>query len=379
MHILYIYPELTIKGGADKIIIEKANYFVRHGYEVTIVTESQMGHPLAFPLDSNVRHIDMELDFNEQYRHGSLRRLWIYLKLMSRYKKKLSAVLMKENADVVITTLGRSTSILPYVNDKSIKIGEAHTTKRNLRSLHMLEYRGGIYKYAARFLRWKMERDISHLKALVLLTPEDANDWSSTVKTHVIPNPITLIPSISASLNNKQVLMVGRYNDAKGYDYLIDAWEIVHHRHPDWILNVYGSGELYDQVVKWISVKNLEGTIILHEPTSKIMDKYLESSICVLSSRYEGFSLVIVEAMACGVPCVSFDSPHGPRNIIRNGEDGILVEYLNSQALADGICCLIENVDLRKELGSNARRNVIRFSEDVVMKQWDELFKSLTL
>ena len=224
-----------------------------------------------------------------------------------------------------------------------------------------------------------MERDISHLKALVLLTPEDAKDWSSTVKTHVIPNPITLIPSISASLNNKQVLMVGRYNDAKGYDYLIDAWEIVHHRHPDWILNVYGSGELYDQVVKWISVKNLEGTIILHEPTSKIMDKYLESSICVLSSRYEGFSLVIVEAMACGVPCVSFDSPHGPRNIIRNGEDGILVEYLNSQALADGICCLIENVDFRKELGSNARRNVIRFSEDVVMKQWDELFKSLTL
>ena len=379
MHILYIYPELTIKGGADKIIIEKANYFVRHGYEVTIVTESQMGHPLAFPLDSNVRHIDMELDFNEQYRHGSLRRLWIYLKLMSRYKKKLSAVLMKENADVVITTLGRSTSILPYVNDKSIKIGEAHTTKRNLRSLHMLEYRGGIYKYAARFLRWKMERDISHLKALVLLTPEDANDWSSTVKTHVIPNPVTLIPSISASLNNKQVLMVGRYNDAKGYDYLIDAWDIVHHRHPDWILNVYGSGELYDQVVKWISVKNLEETIILHEPTSQIMDKYLESSICVLSSRYEGFSLVIVEAMACGVPCVSFDSPHGPRNIIRNGEDGILVEYLNSQALADGICCLIENVDLRKELGSNARRNVIRFSEDVVMKQWDELFKSLTL
>ena len=379
MRILYIYSELTIKGGADKIIIEKANYFVRHGYEVTIVTESQMGRPLAFPLDSNVRLIDMELDFNEQYRHGSLRRLWIYLKLMSRYKKKLSAVLMKENADIAITTLGRSTSILPYVNDKSIKIGEAHTTKRNLRSLHLLEYRGGIYKYAANFLRWKMERDISHLKALVLLTPEDAKDWSSTVKTHVIPNPITLIPSISASLNNKQVLMVGRYNDAKGYDYLIDAWEIVHHRHPDWILNVYGSGELYDQVVKWISVKNLEGTIILHEPTSKIMDKYLESSICVLSSRYEGFSLVIVEAMACGVPCVSFDSPHGPRNIIRNGEDGILVEYLNSQALADGICCLIENVDLRKELGSNARRNVIRFSEDVVMKQWDELFKSLTL
>ena len=379
MHILYIYSELTIKGGADKIIIEKANYFVRHGYEVTIVTEAQMGRPLAFPLDSSVKHIDMGLDFNEQYRHGSLWRLWIYFKLMSRYKKMLTAYLMKEKVDIAITTLGRSIGILPYINDKSVKIGEAHTTKRNLRSLHLLECRGGIYKYVAKFMRWKMERNISHLKSLVLLTPEDANDWSSIVETHVIPNPISLIPSVPASLNNKQVLMVGRYNDAKGYDYLIDAWAIVHHRHPDWILNVYGSGELHDQVVKWISVKHLEKTIILHEPTSEIIDKYLESSICVLSSRYEGFSLVIMEAMSCGVPCVSFDCPYGPRNIIRNGEDGIIVEYLSSQALADGICCLIEDVKLRKEFGSNARKNITRFSKDVVMKQWDELFKSMML
>ena len=379
MHILYIYSELTIKGGADKIIIEKANYLVRHGYEVTIVTEAQMGRPLAFPLDSSVKHIDMGLDFNEQYRHGSLWRLWIYFKLMSRYKKMLTAYLMKEKVDIVITTLGRSIGILPYINDKSVKIGEAHTTKRNLRSLHLLECRGGIYKYVAKFMRWKMERNISHLKSLVLLTPEDANDWSSIVETHVIPNPISLIPSVPASLNNKQVLMVGRYNDAKGYDYLIDAWAIVHHRHPDWILNVYGSGELHDQVVKWISKKKKKKTIILHEPTSEIIDKYLESSICVLSSRYEGFSLVIMEAMSCGVPCVSFDCPYGPRNIIRNGEDGIIVEYLSSQALADGICCLIEDVKLRKEFGSNARKNITRFSKDVVMKQWDELFKSMML
>ena len=379
MHILYIYPEFTIKGGADKIIIEKANFFVQHGYEVTIVTESQMGRPIVFPLDSKVKHIDMGLDFNEQYRHGNLRRLWIYIKLMRRYKKMLTAVLMKENVDIAITTLGRSIGILPYINDGSVKIGEAHTTKRNLRSLHLIESRGGIYKYFSKYLRWKMERDVSHLKVLVLLTPEDANDWSAIVKTHVIPNPISIFPVVPASLDNKQVLMVGRYNDAKGYDYLINAWAIVHLRHPDWILNVYGSGELYDQIVKWISVKHLEKTIILHEPTSGIIEKYIESSICVLSSRYEGFSLVIVEAMSCGVPCVSFDSPHGPRNIIRNGEDGIIVEYLNSQALADGICCLMENVKLRKEFGLNARKNITRFSKDVVMKQWDELYKSLTL
>ena len=107
------------------------------------------------------------------------------------------------------------------------------------------------------------------------------------------------------------------------------------------------------------------------------MEKYLESSICVLSSIYEGFSLVIMEAMSCGIPCVSFDSPFGPRNIIKDGEDGILVEYLNSQALAENICKVIEDEQLRKRLGEKAKQNIQRFSQDAIMKQWTDLFESL--
>ena len=116
----------------------------------------------------------------------------------------------------------------------------------------------------------------------------------------------------------------------------------------------------------------------MHEPTNQIMDKYLESSICIVSSRYEGFSMAIVEAMASGVPCVSFDCPFGPRNIIKNEEDGILVEYLNSKALADNICRLIEDDNLRIKLGANARVNIQRFSEEKIMNQWINLFNSLT-
>ena len=171
--------------------------------------------------------------------------------------------------------------------------------------------------------------------------------------------------------------MVGRYNDAKGYDYLIPAWEKVHQRHPDWVLDVYGSGELHDQVVGWIAERHLEKSIVLHEPTSEIMEKYMESSICVLSSRYEGFSMVLVEAMSCGVPCVSFDCPHGPRTIIANGEDGLLVDYLNVDALADGLCKLMEDEKLRMRLGENARKSVLRYSEERVMGLWTNLFNSL--
>ena len=378
MHILYIYSELTTKGGADKIIVDKANYLVDHGCDVTIVTESQMGRETVFPLDSRVKHIDLGLDFNEQYRHGPIRRFCIYLRLMRQYKRKLRQVLKQEKADIAITTFGRSANVLPYIDDGSVKIGEAHTTMRNLRSLHLMEQKGGLYGLLARHMRRKMVSSAAKMKTLVTLTPEDANDWKGISDVRVIPNPIPPLSEVPAKLDNKQALMVGRYNDAKGYDYLIPAWEIVHSRHPEWILNVYGSGELHDQVVKWIEEHHLQQSIILHDPVNNIMDKYLESSICVLSSRYEGFSLVIAEAMSCGVPCVSFDCPHGPRNIIRNGEDGLLVEYLNVQALADGICRLIDDDALRRTMGDKARQNIRRFAKETVMQQWMELFNSIT-
>ena len=222
-----------------------------------------------------------------------------------------------------------------------------------------------------------MCRYASKLDVLVLLTPNDADAWKNIAKTYVIPNPISFFPEKSASLDNKQVIMVGRYNDAKGYDYLIPAWEIVHQRCPDWILQVYGSGELHDDVVNWVKERHLDDSIVLNDPTDDIMSKYLKSSICVLSSRYEGFSLVILESMACGVPVVSFDCPYGPRNIIKDGEDGLLVDYLNVMALADGICSLMKNDTMRKEMGKKARINVQRFSKECIMKQWVDLFNKL--
>jgi glycosyltransferase involved in cell wall biosynthesis len=358
-------------------LVEKANWLVNHGYDVTIVTESQMGRPLSFVIDNKIRHVDMGLDFNKQYTKGPLQRFYIYNSLMKKYKLRLERTLQDLHPDIVITAMGRSLSLLSKMNDGSIKIGEAHTTKNHLRSLHLMEEKGGLFSLVAKYMRWKMYNNVSKLKALVLLTQKDADDWKSITETYVIPNSISFYPKEPAKLENKQVIMVGRYNDAKGYDYLIPAWDIVHRRHPDWILVVYGSGELYENVVRWVKERNLEKSIILNQPTDFIMEKYLESSICVLSSRYEGFSLVITESMACGVPVVSFDCPHGPRTIISNGEDGILVEYKNTKALAEGICHLMEDEELRKSFGEKARLNILRFSKENVMPRWEMLFNKL--
>lgn len=377
IHILYIYSEITIKGGTDKVLTEKANYLATHGYRVTIITESQMGRPLSFELAPEVHHVDMGLDFNKQYTQNSFSRFFTYVSLMSQYKKQLKKILVELHPDITITTMGRSLSLLSKMHDGSIKIGEAHTTRLHLRSLHLMEQRGVFFRWIAKYMRWKMYRCASNLSVLVLLTQQDAEDWSGVTKTTVIPNPLSFYPADAARLDNKQAIMVGRYNDAKGYDYIIPAWEIVHRRYPSWQLHVYGSGELHDDILRWIHERHLEHAIILHEPIDNIQEKYLESSICVLSSRYEGFSLVIIEAMACGVPCVSFDCPYGPRTIIKNEVDGLLVDYLNVAALASDICSLIDNPLYRKKLGGNARKNILRFSKENVMIMWENLFEEL--
>ena len=377
MKIVYIYSQLTISGGADRVLTDKANYLAEHGYDITIITESQMGRPVVFPLSPKVRLIDMGIDFDKQYGHNILYRGFLYLRYIRIYKKKLKRILFEIKPDIVITLMGRSLDFITSIQDGSIKIGEAHTTKKHLRSYHLLEEKGGFHKYLARFLRKKQIASATKLDALVLLTKQDAEDWNDVTKTYVIPNAIPHIPEESSHLTNKQAIMVGRYNDAKGYEYITEAWETVHKKHPEWTLNIYGSGEMHDDVERWIKERNLQDTMIMHKPTNHIMEKYTESSICVLSSRYEGFSLVIMEAMSCGVPCVSFDTPFGPRNIIADGEDGILVDYLNTEALADNICKVIEDDSFRKRLGTNAKKNIQRFSQDAIMQQWQELFHSL--
>ncbi|MCR5644465.1 MAG: glycosyltransferase family 4 protein [Prevotella sp.] len=377
MKVFYVYTALLTKGGADRVLTEKANWLAEHGYEVGIITDTQMGRPPVFPLSTMVKLINLDIDFSKEYGHNLLMRTYLYYQLMSEYKRKMKAVLDAEKPDIVITTMGRDLDFLTDIYKDGAIIGEAHTTKHFIRNFHLLEQRGFPYKQIAWYWRRKMDRNAQKLKGIVLLTKEDAESWQGTTRTYVIPNALPFEPNEASNLQNKQAIAVGRYNNAKGYEYLVEAWQIVHRKHPDWTIHIYGSGEMKEQVKSLIEGNNLQNTMLMHEPTDNIREKYLESSICVVSSRYEGFSMVILESMVCGVPVVSFDCPHGPRNIIHNGEDGILVEYLNTQAMADSICELIEHPGQRIELGKKAQNNIQRFSKDRVMKLWTEFFSEL--
>ena len=377
MHILYIYPEITIKGGADKVIVEKANYLACHGYDVTIVTEAQMGRELSFPLDARVKHVDMGIDFNRQYSLHGIRRLLTYGNMLRQYKKRLKTTLMTIRPDIVITAMGRSIDYIVDIHDGSVKIGEAHSVKANVRSLNVMERKGGLRRLLARLIRWHVNRVVSRLDALVLLTQQDADSWTEARQTFVIPNAVLQLPKQVSTLDNKKVLMVARYNDAKGYHYMVETWQKVYQRHPDWILNVYGSGELHNDVVRLIQEHHLSNSMILHEPVDNIMEQYLDSSIYVMSSRYEAFPMVLLEAMACGVPCVSFDCPWGPRSIITDGIDGLLVENGNVSQLAEKIIYMIEHPEERMRMGANAVNKSARYQIDRLAKDWQQLFESL--
>ena len=240
-----------------------------------------------------------------------------------------------------------------------------------------MEEKGGIHKMIAQSWRKKQEKAIKQLDAFVVLTKQDALNWESVRSSVIIPNPLTLSTDTVAKCNSKKVISVGRYSEQKGYDILIKAWKLVNEKHPDWELIIYGEGELKPYLEQEIELNQLNTNVILHPPVSNIVDKYLESAFYVMSSRFEGFGLVLTEAMLCGLPCISFDCPSGPREIIAHNEDGLLVENGNISKLVEAICYFIENEDTRKEMGKKATQNMSRYGKPAIMKKWDELFNSL--
>ena len=377
MKITYIYTALVTRGGADRVITNKASWLAEHGYDVMIVTDTQLGREPIYPLSPKVVLHDLAIDFSLEYGHSLPVRAWWYFKLMRQYRKKLTEVLMKRQSDVVITTLGRDLDFLTKIKDGSVKIGESHIARQFSRNFHLMEQKGGLHKMIAQRWRKKQEKDVCKLDALVLLTREDANSWKGVTNTFVIPNPTPFYPEESSTCESHKAICVGRLNEQKGYEYLIDAWTIVSKRHPDWILNAYGSGEIKEQLQMRIDEKGVSNSLILNEPTSDIIDKYLESSIYIMSSRFEGFPMVLLEAMSCGLPCVSFDCPNGAKDIIEDGRNGFLVGYLNVEQLADNICKLIENESLRKEMSNHAREDVKHYLPTEIMKLWERLFSDI--
>lgn len=377
MKIIYAVECVNMTGGYDRIIIEKANYLAEHGHEVLIVVSFHGSIKPYYDVSEKVKLIDLNIDFFKQYNHNLLVRAFIYIKLMRRYRRKLTDLLCAEQADIVITTLGREIDFITDIGDGSKKIGESHIAKEYVRNLHLMEQRGMLYRLIAKHWRRKLYKKVKRLNALVLLTQHDADGWKDIVKTVVIPNSLPFYPQYASSCDNKRVIFVGRFNEQKGLEYLIKTWEGVYKKHNDWTLHMFGQGEQETMLKRLIEDAGLGDVVIVRQPTKDILEEYINSSLFLLTSRFEGLPMVLIEALACGLPIVSFNCPWGPADIIRDGEDGFLVEYLNTDEATLRVCQLIESPELRKAMGANARVNVQRYRRDVIMRKWNDLFISV--
>ena len=373
--IVYCTPALYVAGGMERVLTMKANYFAEHfGYDVTIILTDGKEKPIFYPLSDKVKVINLDIGFEELWTCSFLKKIFFYLKKQHLYKKLLNRELMRIRPDITVSMLRREINFINDIQDGSKKIGEIHINRANFRNF---EGNNALKNLFSKFWMNSLLSKLQRLDRFVVLTEKDKEAWVELNNVCVIPNPLSFTSTRHSDLSEKRIIAVGRYCHEKGYDLLLKAWGIVQNRTTDWRLEIFGEGDRtqYEEMVDTLNLDRHR--CILNGRSSKIQDEFLNSSLSVCSSKFEGFGLVITEAMACGLPVVSFDCPWGPRAIISDGEDGILVENGNVDKLAETIVLMIQNPERRKAMADKAIENVQRFRIDQIAGLWKSLFESL--
>ena len=376
MKIVYVVGGLLAPNGMSSVLSSKINYLAEHtDYEIYMILTEKAGHPWYYQINPKVKWVNFDINFDELDTMPLYIKLFFYALKQRKYKKMFTDYLMQIRPDITVSTVRREINFINDIPDGSRKIGEIHFNKSNYRNIHLPFVPTFVNTYLSDRWMGRLQKQIDRLDRFVVLTQKDAANWKGLDNLMVIPNFITHIPSDASTCTSKKAIAVGRYDTVKGFDMLIDAWRIVYQRHPDWELFIYGAGDK-DAYQSIANSYGMETVVHCEGPVSDIEKKYIESSFLVLSSRNEGFGLVMVEAMAAGLPVVAFDCPCGPSDIIIPNEDGLLVQNGNIENLGNSICKLIEKPSMRQNLGEKARENSKRFSQDEVMRLWINLFEN---
>ena len=375
MKLIYCMASVYNPGGMERVLLNKVCWFAaRDGYKGMGVTTDQQGRPPFYQFPENVQMVDLGINYSVDNDRSPIAKITSYFQKRRKHRKVLADLLLRERADVVISLYPSESSFIPKIKDGSKKVLELH-----LNRYFRLQYgRSGLLGLADRFRSWQDVRIARKFDKFVVLTKEDAGYWGNLPNLEVIPNAAPDVPEITYNPSSHRIIAVGRLDYQKGFDRLIDAWSMVSEDlRKEWNLDIFGQGEWKEMLEKKIDGLGMGSSVKINPPTKDIFKEYASSAFIVMSSHYEGLPMVLIEAMSCGLPGVCFDFKCGPKDIIIDGENGLLISEGDVPGLAKAMERLMFDESLRTRMSGEALSIREPYSEKRVMEQWVNCFRSI--
>lgn len=386
MRIVYCIPHLYNSGGMERVLTQKVNWLAAHtDYEITIITTelTPVGQSdVYFELDERVRVEAFGIDFNADYPKPLLSKYIGHARRLRAYKRALTEYIRSHTIDLCISLGGKEVAFISTLPCRTMV--EFHFAKDHRQQLLDANHTGWFWHLLGRIRTWQLVRDVRSVEQIIALTEKDRQDWQQAGCTNVkcIPNPCALNSRKSKveSRKTKKVLAVGRLHEQKGFDMLLEAWNNVQRDNvqctKEWVLRIVGEGAqraALEQQIRDLHLSN----VVLAGRVENMVEEYAAASLFVLSSRYEGLPLALIEAMWCGVPCVSFDCPHGPAELLED-DRGWLVPAMDVAGLAKQIAYAMSHSEEALERAQRAQEYAYeKYSEASIMPHWIELIENM--
>lgn len=357
MNIAFVIENITNQGGTERVTVGIANGLAQKLINKVHIISLLGTNPPTYSISDSVKRISLGLDGMSR-----LRRRYIV-------PRKLKEVLSNHKIDVVICV---DVGIFTYLRSIQSRV-----------KCKIVVWEHFNYFNTPRGWRDHRKKVIAARRAdaIVVLGEQDLENYRNHI-THIkniryIYNPIAVTTQYSTDLTSNKVLAVGRLVRQKGFDILLDVWKKVQENNKEWTLDIYGDGPEKSKLLETIyneKINNVE----IHPFTNNIEEKYLNASIFVLPSRYEGFVLVLGEAQAYALPTISFNIHEGPKEVIKDGINGYLINPFDVEMMANALLKLMDNSNLLKYFSENAKMDLKRFSLDRVLEEWENLFREIT-
>ena len=376
MNIVYCIDDLSVIGGIERVTVIKANGLSTiPGNKVYIFVVNNDEVP-AFELSPSVHLIDIGVKYTwNPARHAIFNYIDSW-KLKKTHKTKLEEMLNEVSPDIVVSIGNTNRHILPSIKNRKWKLlrevhGDRFFHVKHSKSLFQKILSRAFCFYDDYFCAKRCE------KVIILTEGEKRDNWKGWKNIIVMPNPVSFKCETPSRLDEKRVISIGRLDHMKNFSSLINVFKIVNKRFPDWTLEIYGDGAEMPSLQNQIIEAGLQDVVFMRGFTDRVQEVMSNSSVFAFTSLSEGMPMALLEAMECGLPVVSYNCPHGPSDIISDGKDGFLIPINNEQLMADRICDLIGNENLRKSMGKRAKEKAQSFQIESIIDRWMNLFTEL--